>query len=212
LSDVQRGWTIDQHKRLFGWFARAGAQRGGVDFGEYLDQIKRDIVSQLDAREVAALGDLLRERPSEDPYDALKKRALVQKWTVAGLLPLIEQASGPGDRGRGREVFTTALCYRCHRFQGQGGMVGPDLTGVVRRFNAHDLLEALIEPNRVISDQYRISQIALKDGRILTGKVKDISGNTLVLMKDPLNPADLLMVARDGIDEIAWSGSSMMPE
>src|SRR5205823_6386700 len=111
-----------------------------------------------------------------------------------------------------REVFATALCYRCHRFEGQGGMVGPDLTGVSRRFNRRDLLEAVIEPNRVISDQYRVSQIALKDGRILTGKIKDISGNTLVLLRDPLNLADLLMVARDDVDEIAWSGSSMMPE
>jgi hypothetical protein len=64
----------------------------------------------------------------------------------------------------------------------------------------------------VISDQYRTSRIALKDGRLLTGKVKDISGNTFVLMTDPLDPANLLMVARDGIEEIAWSGSSPMPQ
>src|SRR5262249_35082964 len=123
-----------------------------------------------------------------------------------------ERGQGAGDRGRGREVFTAALCYRCHRFEGQGGLVGPDLTGAARRFNARDLLEAIVEPSRVISDQYRVSRIAVQDGRVLTGKVKDISGNTLVLMKDPLSPADLLMVARDSIEEIAWSDSSMMPE
>jgi putative heme-binding domain-containing protein len=90
-------------------------------------------------------------------------------------------------------------------------MVGPDLTGAARRFGARDLLEAMIEPSRVISDQYRFSQVALKDGRVLTGKLKDISGNTLVLMPSLLAPADLLMVARDGIEEVAWSGSSSMP-
>jgi hypothetical protein len=47
---------------------------------------------------------------------------------------------------------------------------------------------------------------------VLTGKVKDLSGNTLVLMTNPLDPADLLMVARDGIEEIAWSSSSLMPD
>jgi putative heme-binding domain-containing protein len=72
-------------------------------------------------------------------------------------------------------------------------------------------LEAVIEPNRVIPDQYRTSRIALKDGRLLTGKIKDMSGNTLVLMTDPLEPASLLMVARDGIEMIAWSDSSPMP-
>jgi putative heme-binding domain-containing protein len=212
LRDVKHGWTLDQRKRLLSWFAQASAHRGGVDFGDYLDQIRRNLVKQFDPHQETALADLLRERPPEDPYAGLKKRSLVRRWTVAELLPPVERANGKGNRGHGREVFATALCYRCHRFEGQGGMIGPDLTGVARRFNARDLLEAAIEPNRVISDQYRISQIALKDGRVLSGKVKDISGNTLVLMKDPLNPADLLMVARDGIDEITWSGSSMMPE
>jgi putative heme-binding domain-containing protein len=91
-------------------------------------------------------------------------------------------------------------------------MVGPDLTGAARRFNRRDLLEAIVEPNRVVSDQYRTSRIALKDGRVLIGKIKDQSGNSLVLTTDPLSPADLLQVARDEVDEIAWSGTSTMPE
>jgi putative heme-binding domain-containing protein len=211
LRDVERGWTLGHRQHLFGWFARAAAQRGGLTFAEYLDQIKRDAVSRLPAREREALADLLRERPPEDPYVGLKGRSLVRRWTAAELLPIVDRGTKMADPKRGRNVFAAALCYRCHRFEGQGGMVGPDLTGVARRFGARDLLEAVIEPNRVISDQYRTSQIALKDGRILSGKVKDISGNTLVLMRDPLNPSDLLMVARDAIDEIAWSPSSMMP-
>ena len=93
-----------------------------------------------------------------------------------------------------------------------GGKVGPDLTGAARRFNTRDLLEAIVEPNRVVSDQYRTSRIALKDGRVLTGKIKDQSGNSRVLITDPLSPADLLQVARDEVDDIAWTGASTMPE
>src|SRR5262249_32392663 len=159
------------------------ALSGGVDLGGYLQQIKREAVRHLGPSEKDALADLLRERPPQDPYAGLKKRAFVRKWTTAELLPLVERSKGAGDRAPGRAVFATALCYRCHRIEGQGGMVGPDLTGASRRFNARDLLEAIVEPSRVISDQYRTSQIALKDGRALTGKVKDLSGNTLVLMK-----------------------------
>jgi putative heme-binding domain-containing protein len=212
LREVRRGWTLDERRRLFGWLARAGSHRGGLTFGEYLDRIRRDAMESLDARERDALADLLLQRPPEDPYAGLKRRAFVRRWTVHQLLPLVDRGSGAGDPGRGREVFATALCYRCHRFEGQGGMVGPDLTGVARRFNGRDLLEAVIEPSRVMSDQYRTSQIALRDGRVVTGKVKDISGNTLVLMKDPLDPSDLLMVARDAIEEITWSAASMMRE
>jgi putative heme-binding domain-containing protein len=212
LRDVSRGWTLSDQKRYFGWFARAGGRRGGMTFGEYMGQIRGDAVSHLNASARRELAELLRERPAEEPYAELKRRAFVRKWTVSKLLPDIARGQEAGDRGRGRVVFAEALCYRCHRFEGAGGMVGPDLTGVARRFNTRDLLEAVIEPSRIISDQYRVSQIALKDGRLLTGKIKDLSGNTLVLMADPLDAANLLMVARDGVEEIAWSRSSPMPE
>jgi putative heme-binding domain-containing protein len=183
-----------------------------VSFRDYLDQIRRDVARSLTQEETSALADLLRPAPAEEPDAGLKRRPLVERWTVATLLHALERAQGGGDPERGQRVFTTALCYRCHRFQGQGGMVGPDLTGATRRFNTADLLEAIVEPSRVISDQYRGSQLALRDGRVLAGKPRDISGNTLLLMRDPLNPADLVMVPRDQIEEISWSGVSLMPD
>jgi putative heme-binding domain-containing protein len=208
LRDLRSGWTLEDRKRYFGWMAGGGGRRGGISFGEYLSRIRRDGAMHLDARVRQELGDLLLERPPKAPDALLKARPFVRKWTVDNLLPV---AARVGDRRRGHEIFAAALCYRCHRFQGSGGMVGPDLTGVSLRFNMRDLLEAMIEPSRVIPDQYRTSRIALKDGRLLTGKIKDISGNTLVLMTDPLEPARLLMVARDGIEAIAWSDTSPMP-
>jgi putative heme-binding domain-containing protein len=212
LRDVPHGWAAADQARYFGWISRTGAQRGGITFGEYLAQIRGDAVRHLDEAARHELADLLREPPAEDPYAGLKRRAFVRKWTVDELLAASERREETGDRERGRGLFAAALCYRCHRFEGVGGMLGPDLTGAARRFGTRGLLEAVIEPSRVISDQYRFSQIALKDGRVLTGKLKDISGNTLVLMTDIMAPADLLMVARDGIEEIAWSGTSPMPQ
>jgi putative heme-binding domain-containing protein len=171
-----------------------------------------DAAMHLDEGARHAPADLLREPPAEDPYARMKARGFVRRWTVGELPPAAERSEGVGDRERGRGVFAAAPCYRCHRFEGAGGVVGPDLTGAARRFNTRDLLEAVIEPSRAISDQYRFSRIELKNGRMLTGKPKDISGNTLVLMTDLLDPAGLLMVARDGIEEVARSGSSPMPE
>jgi putative heme-binding domain-containing protein len=212
LRDIQNGWTTAHRQRFFGWLARSGAHRGGFTFSEYMDRIRHDAVEHLDPTERETLADLIRVQRSEDPYATLQRRALVRKWTFDELLTRFNSVARTGDPTRGRDVFKAALCYLCHRFDGQGSMVGPDLTGASRRFNERDLLEALIEPNRVVSDQYRTSQIALKDGRVLTGKVKDLSGNTLVLMRDPLSPSALLMVPRDAIEETAWSSTSMMPE
>jgi hypothetical protein len=108
--------------------------------------------------------------PFKDPYAERKARAFVRKWTVDELLPVAARREAAGDRERGRAVFAASPIYRCHRLEGAGGIVGPDLTGAARRFNTHDLLEAAIEPSRVISDRYRASRLALNDGRLMTGR------------------------------------------
>ncbi|MEP3833540.1 MAG: cytochrome C, partial [Rhodopirellula bahusiensis] len=55
------------------------------------------------------------------------------------------------------------------RFDGLGGDIGPDLTTVKNKFNANYLLESIIEPSKVISDQYGSKVVLLEDGRVLTG-------------------------------------------
>ncbi len=52
----------------------------------------------------------------------------------------------------------------CHRFNGDGGGIGPDLTGAGSRYTVRDLMENIIEPSKVISDQYDSQQIEQKDG------------------------------------------------
>ena len=76
LRDLPRGWTLSDQKRYLGWFARAGGQRGGITFGEYMGQIRGDAVSHLSASARHELADLLRERPAEEPYAELKRRRL----------------------------------------------------------------------------------------------------------------------------------------
>lgn len=64
------------------------------------------------------------------------------------------------DRGRsflrGKEAFTRTGCVECHRFAGQGGSVGPDLTGTARIPETKALLEAILEPSRVIAEGFAI--------------------------------------------------------
>jgi hypothetical protein len=211
LRDMARGWTPALREQYFQWFARARAHRGGVSFGGYLDQIRRDAAEPLDAPARRRLEELLQDQPETDPQAELKRRPVVMQWTVDGLLAAAEKAEHAGNAENGQQVFSAALCYRCHRFQGQGGSTGPDLTGVTRRFTWRDLIEAVVDPSRVIPDQYRSVQVAIKDGRVVTGKVADISGNTLLLRNNPFDPADLSMIDRDQIEVMEWSRTSLMP-
>jgi len=62
-------------------------------------------------------------------------------------------------------------CAACHRFVNEGGSIGPDLTGVVGRYSVRDLLESIVDPNKVISDQYQAIMIQTTSGRIITGRI-----------------------------------------
>ena len=62
-------------------------------------------------------------------------------------------------------------CAACHRFAGEGGSSGPDLTSLGNKFTARDVLEAIIEPSKVVSDQFGGSIVTRKDGSTLAGRV-----------------------------------------
>ena len=108
-------------------------------------------------------------------------------------------------------MFAVAACFKCHRFAGEGGTIGPDLTGVGGRFNAQNLLESIIEPSKVISDQYASTMFILDDGRVVNGRVINLSGKNLMVLTDMTNPSDLASINRDSVEEMMPSKSSMMP-
>ncbi len=49
---------------------------------------------------------------------------------------------------RGRKMFAAANCFACHRFDNEGGAVGPDLSALAGRFNVRDILESILDRAR----------------------------------------------------------------
>jgi len=89
-----------------------------------------------------------------------------------------------GDAGRGRALFADeklTKCALCHKVQGQGGDVGPDLSHIGGKFDRPHLVESLLEPSRQIVEGFRTSVIATVDGQTLTGIVREQSAETIVL-------------------------------
>lgn len=102
-------------------------------------------------------------------------------------------------------------CYKCHRFNGQGGIQGPDLTASGGRFSTHDMLVAIVEPSKAISDQYEATQFLLEDDTVVTGRVANLNGNNLMVSTNMLDPANFTNVSRNKIVEMKASKVSMMP-
>jgi putative membrane-bound dehydrogenase-like protein len=87
--------------------------------------------------------------------------------TVNELLPL---ARKKGDPVRGREVYA-ANCASCHIFNGAGGTIGPDLTGIGARDRV-DVLVDILDPNRSVEANYRLWTVTTNDGETLSGRLE----------------------------------------
>lgn len=213
LLTIKDGWSLDERRQYFRWFARANAHRGGVSLGGFVGRLKWVAASQLSDQQRETLSpelqEAFRERPTEDSLK-LEKRAVVKQWSVEDVVGIIDTDEAKIDLQRGHAVFASALCYRCHRLAEAGGTGGPDLTTVGKRFGVREIVEAIVDPNRVISDQYRMAKIILDDGKIVTAKVSDVAGDRLLLVNDPLN-FTMSTLDRNRVDEIVPSDVSMMP-
>jgi putative heme-binding domain-containing protein len=116
------------------------------------------------------------------------------------------------DFDKGRALFAAANCFSCHRYDNEGAAVGPDLTAVSGRFSPRDLLESIILPSKVISDQYEAVIVATTDGKVVTGRIMNLHNDTMTINTDMLDPSNQVNVNRQKIEEIRPSPVSMMPE
>src|SRR5262249_54274973 len=133
-------------------------------------------------------------------------------WTIDELVPIVERgAAGGRSYDNGRRLYGAVACAACHRFAQEGGLVGPDLSGVVGRFSVHYLLESTIDPNKVISHQYAAITIVKKNGEVVTGRVANLSGDSLQIVQDMFGPGTMTGVRRADIDVMQPSKVSMMP-
>jgi putative membrane-bound dehydrogenase-like protein len=145
---------------------------------------------------------------------------------AADLLPLPKGSSGrplppirdlvrrDGNADRGRAVFakagaSSAACSSCHRVQGQGQWVGPDLSTIGIKYGKEELLRSILYPSAAIGYNFKSNVLALSDGRVLTGLVVEEAPDRIVLKtadgkRQSIRPAD--------IEERKVSEVSLMPE
>ena len=97
---------------------------------------------------------------------------------------------------------------KCHKYGKDGEGVGPDLTTVSKRFKRADILESIVYPSKVISDQYRSVKITTKTGQEIVG-LAAVQGYTVTVL---LSDASKVTLRKDQIDTQVASLISVMPE
>lgn len=157
---------------------------------------------QIRAFENEALTKQLIEVWGELRDSAADKKALVEK--LKGELKPGVLATA--DLGKGRALYAAA-CGACHVMYGEGGKIGPDLTGSGRA-NLDYLLENIVDPGAVVSADYRMSLVTLEDGRALSGVITAKDERTLTLR----TLAETISIDLAEVVKTDTSPMSMMPE
>jgi putative heme-binding domain-containing protein len=184
--------------------------------GELVTQLMEKWVAQKPYQADAPIGQQLAQWqkwyaltfPNERPAD-LPKETTQNKWSYDELLSYLESNEGKaGSPSRGAQVFRDGQCMNCHRFNGRGEHIGPDLTTVSQRFTKKEILESVIYPSQVVSDQYA-SKVVIANGKSYTGlAVKNADGSMTVLQSD----GHKVQIPAAEIEDVQPSKLSAMPE
>jgi uncharacterized protein len=175
------------------------------------------LVDRLEAGRVR-LGDLpiadrtkLTEHPDRTVRDRAKRIIAAggglpnadRQKVIDEILPVVLAG---GDADRGKLVFKQH-CGTCHRHSGEGGRVGPELTGMAVH-SPQELLIHILDPNRSVEGNYRAYTVVTDDGLVTTGLLAAESRTAIEIIdaQGKRHP-----IQRDAIDEFTPSPNSLMP-
>jgi len=213
LRFAKTGWTKELRADYFRWFLRAANYKGGASFDLFIGEIKADALKTMSEEEKLAIKDVLDAKPEiKAPSFTTKPMNFVKAWTLADL----EKSLGVGLEGNrnfqnGRNMFGAATCFACHRFQNEGGAIGPDLTSVAGKYSPRDLLEHILEPSKEISDQYGSTVFTKKDGSTVIGRIANMKENIMMVCTNMMDPNNFTNVDARDVVKTEESKVSMMP-
>ena len=174
-----------------------GFQPDSDRFHATLEKGVNRLVAWVDWDRPSRLQVRFRDRTLEGVLETYAQRALKEK----------------GDAVLGQRVFLDikqrGLCARCHRIGKEGARIGPDLTGVGRRFSRIHLIEAVLEPSRAIAPSYQTRVVVLESGRVVTG-VRVTETPTELTLGD--KEGKLHKIVKSEIEEQSVQRISTMPD
>lgn len=169
-------------------------------------KIPRKAVSPFHARQILAMKDEDLSKVLREVWGEVRKSDEVLKRKIASLeKSLTPEVRAQGDKAQGRVLFQT-LCASCHQLYGEGGKLGPDLTGSGRADLGY-LLENIVAPNSVVPAEYQMTILKLKDERVLSGVVSSSDDRKVTLQ----TLSDEVPLERGDILETTKVTDSMMP-
>ncbi len=211
LRVAEAGWTTKLRGDYFRWFGRSQHWAGGSSFRKFLQNIENELWTRTSENERILIEAAGARTPFYRPT-LPEPSGPGREWTLEEVRAIAEDGMIDRDFENGEKMFAATRCIVCHRFAGDGGSTGPDLTQLAGRFNIKDLTEATMDPSKVISDQYQSSTIVTRDGQMVNGRIIAENEKQISVITDPEDSTKVVEISKDNIDEIISSTASLMPK
>ncbi|MEI2722634.1 MAG: c-type cytochrome [Verrucomicrobiota bacterium] len=170
-------------------------------------RIPRADLTPFHARQITSLNDATLTKLLAEVWGSVRTSDAEKRASSARFRQeLTPERLKSADLGHGRQLFNLA-CAVCHKLYGEGGNVGPDLTGSGRS-QLDYLLENVVDPSAVVSADYRMTVATLKDERVLNGLLRDQTARTVTIQSQ----SGLTTIERTEIESLQDSALSVMPE
>lgn len=211
LRVVKGPWRPDERKRFFSWIAKLTGNSGGMSYHGFIADLRNQTLSNATTEEREWIEKFSPSIPPNPFANLPQIQGPGRDWTIDEVVKLAESGLAGADKKRGQDMFRASLCAACHRFGSEGGAAGPDLTTVGGRFAIRDLAEAILEPSKVVSDQYAFDLIVRKDGTEVVGKILEEKDEKWIIATSPFDFTQTIEIERNEMKEIKRSPVSPMP-
>jgi putative heme-binding domain-containing protein len=174
---------------------------GALYVVEDLDEYLADAEGYLAAHPLPIRDELLKfNRPRKE-------------WKLEDLASAVE----PMDNGRsfanGKQMFTVANCIACHKLNGVGTDIGPDLTKIdPKQRSPIEVLKDILDPSFRINEKYQSYVFALQSGKTVTGLILEEKDDTVKVIENPLAKNEAVVLKKSDIAAREKSPTSIMPK
>lgn len=212
LRHATAGWTPELRDRYFAWFAQARSWKGGNSFPGFLTNARDEALEKVEDGTEKVRLTALATQSANQVAEIPRAKGPGANYTLADFQGITIEQLQKRDLANGKRMFQAALCASCHRFAGEGGVGGPDLTGAAGRYTVQDLVTAILNPDKEVSDQYAFTEFTLKNGQKVLGRVAREDAKNLHLITSFLAPDAHMPLAKGTVKEQTLSKTSpMMP-
>jgi putative heme-binding domain-containing protein len=135
-----------------------------------------------------------------------------KEWKIEDLATAIEQLDQGRSFANGKQIFQVANCVACHRLNGVGNEVGPDLAKLDPKTTPVDILKNLLDPSAKIDDKYATYAFDTESGRVVTGMILKETPQAVEVIENPLAKTQPVVLKPSEIVERKKLTSSIMPK